>query len=313
MEQCLNRTFSSLRPQPHSRSPRSLRKVRGAWRATRKHRSRRFGLTTVLLLSGSEPGPRAVPLLWADEAASRAAPIAFGARGESLNDHNLLSLPYLPLHQFHNPFVILRRVDIGERARCRDFFWHIYKTNLGRREKKMQTVTAGPDCLLQSRQEAFLIDTEERFNPAGVTRDDRVGLRVVLIEQPFYQRGGGQGHVTCGNQDTAWKMAQGSRDAPDGSQSLLIVGEYFNSFRPTFRFSPGGDHSQALKRKLPQDFEQLLQYPSPGEFEPGLVFAEAGALSPGQDDPAKTGCRFLHETPLALRKIPRARFLRSIA
>src|SRR3990172_868859 len=29
MEQCLNRTFSSLRPQPHSRSPRSLRKARG--------------------------------------------------------------------------------------------------------------------------------------------------------------------------------------------------------------------------------------------------------------------------------------------
>src|SRR3970040_685685 len=53
---CLNRIFPVGRPQPHSRSPRSPMSE-GPGGATRKHQTRSFGLTTALLLSGSESGP----------------------------------------------------------------------------------------------------------------------------------------------------------------------------------------------------------------------------------------------------------------
>src|SRR3989338_4986631 len=70
MEQCFNRPFSSLRPQPHSRAPRALRKARGlasdpkapVVQVQRTHRSIAFG---------KRVGSRATPLLSAREASPR--------------------------------------------------------------------------------------------------------------------------------------------------------------------------------------------------------------------------------------------------
>jgi len=80
MEQCFNRTFSSLRPQPHSRSPRSLpsegtllflgedwlggagsafhMRVRGPAKQAESTDTERFKETTGLLLSAREAGLR---------------------------------------------------------------------------------------------------------------------------------------------------------------------------------------------------------------------------------------------------------------
>src|SRR3989304_194151 len=164
MEQCLNRTFSSLRPQPHSRSPRSLcaapshichrqslqwphsgsllsplrrgrdlpvperRLTPRPWKSLRSRATSApeaslkldaiesgyavpltrlnlhvWGIDLSIRPRRSAPRAREVaeraqsiererskeptdPLLWADEAASRAPPIAFGARGRSPNE-----------------------------------------------------------------------------------------------------------------------------------------------------------------------------------------------------------------------------------
>src|SRR3990167_2964183 len=62
MERCFNRTFSSLRPQPHSRSPRPLPAaplgVRGPAEQAESIETERFDEATALLLSAREAGPR---------------------------------------------------------------------------------------------------------------------------------------------------------------------------------------------------------------------------------------------------------------
>src|SRR5574341_2497155 len=97
MEQCLNRTFSSLRPQPHSRSSRSLRKAREVAEQAQSIERKRFKEPTGLLL-------------WAGEAASRANPIAFGERVRSRANPLLTGrgacefAATLPIRKYHAVF-----------------------------------------------------------------------------------------------------------------------------------------------------------------------------------------------------------------
>src|SRR3989338_6388369 len=58
MGQCLIRTFSSLRPQPPSRPPRSLRKARGFAEQVQSIEGKRFKEPTGLLLWAGEVSPR---------------------------------------------------------------------------------------------------------------------------------------------------------------------------------------------------------------------------------------------------------------
>jgi len=73
MGQCLNRTFSSLRPQPHSRSPRPLPAaplgVRGLAEQAESTETKRFKEPTDPLLSAREVSPQTN--LPADEALER--------------------------------------------------------------------------------------------------------------------------------------------------------------------------------------------------------------------------------------------------
>src|SRR3989337_2530733 len=59
MEQGLKRNFSFLRPQPHSRSPRSLGKARGFAEQAQSIERKRFKEPTGPLLWAREAGPRA--------------------------------------------------------------------------------------------------------------------------------------------------------------------------------------------------------------------------------------------------------------
>src|SRR3990167_1152718 len=71
MERCFNRTFSSLRPQPHSRSPRSLRKAREVAEQAQSIERKRFKEPTGPLLWAGEAAPRVTQLLSAREASPR--------------------------------------------------------------------------------------------------------------------------------------------------------------------------------------------------------------------------------------------------
>src|SRR3970282_2519240 len=71
MEQCFNRTFSSLRPQPRSRSPRSLRKARGL-ASDPKALDVEIRINHCTIAFGKRVRSRANLLLWPRAAGSRA-------------------------------------------------------------------------------------------------------------------------------------------------------------------------------------------------------------------------------------------------
>ena len=88
---CLNRSFPVGRPQPRSRSPRSLRKARGL-ASDPKAPDVEIRINHCTIAFGEQVRSRATPLLWAREAGPRATPIAFGARGGSPNEFPMLQL-----------------------------------------------------------------------------------------------------------------------------------------------------------------------------------------------------------------------------
>src|SRR5574341_1496790 len=102
---CLNRSFRVGRPQPHSRSPRSLQKSlraglreRGAWRSEPKAPVVQVQRTHVSIAFGERGGPPSDPYCFRGASQVPSEPIALGARGKSPNETslNFVRLTILP-------------------------------------------------------------------------------------------------------------------------------------------------------------------------------------------------------------------------